>query len=219
MFSFPLTDYINTLECIPFNCKHLLHLTKASLTVAAVRGPGFHRSAWWLTHMREQEKISTGHSKKLLKEPVSTCMYCRCIGNSSVWNAESTDPARPHIRLANISINAWMWSNEGLVMAFIKKPKAMWAALVLLAEMKNSTKKTFCGPKKVTGKWVLWIIDKSWDLTNVPSRDGLKIQLSHDRFFWGETGSVWSEMLSRSTTPQRDYIELLRAKGNFYRGN
>lgn len=45
MFSFPLTDYISTLESIPFNYKQLLHLTKVSLTVAAVRGPGLDRSA------------------------------------------------------------------------------------------------------------------------------------------------------------------------------
>lgn len=30
-----------------------------------------------------------------------------------------------------------MWGNEGLAVAFIKKPKTMWAVLVLIAEKKK----------------------------------------------------------------------------------
>lgn len=48
----PLTDYISTLESIPFNYKQLLYLTKVSLTAAAARGPGFYR------HMGEHKKIN-----------------------------------------------------------------------------------------------------------------------------------------------------------------
>lgn len=41
---------------------------------------------------------------------------------------------------------------------------------------------------------------------NLSSFDGLKIQMSHGRFFGGETGSVCRETISRSSTPQGDYI-------------
>lgn len=145
-------------------------------------------------------------------------MYCRGIENSQLWNAESTNPAGPHTRLANISINACMWGNEGLVVAFIKKRKVMRAVLPLIAETKNGTKKTYCNPKS---QWETGNVDyrASHGISqtllhqyNLSSFDGLKIQMSHDRFFGGETGSVCSETISRSTTPQRDYISFQRVK-------
>lgn len=80
MFSFPLTDYISTLESIPFNYKQLLYLTKVSLTAAAARGPGFHK------HMGEHKKNNTdntGHCKELLKDALSPCIYYICIGKLS----------------------------------------------------------------------------------------------------------------------------------------
>lgn len=88
----------------------------------------------------------------------------------------------------------------------------MWAVLVLIAEKKNGTKKTYCNPKS---QWEMRTVDywASHGISrtllhqyNLSSFDGLKIQMSHDRFFRGETGSVCSETLSRSTTPQRDYV-------------
>lgn len=88
----------------------------------------------------------------------------------------------------------------------------MWAALVLIAEMKNGTKKTYCTPKSDWGNGYNelsashGISQTLLHQYNLSSCDGLMIQMSHDRFFWEKTGSVWSKKLSRSTSPQRDYV-------------
>lgn len=39
-----------------------------------------------------------------------------------------------------------MWGNEGLKVAFIKKPNVTWVGLVLITDKQNGTKKTYCNP-------------------------------------------------------------------------
>lgn len=192
-FSSLLTDYISTLHSVPFNYKQEQHLTKVSLT-AAVRGSGSFtcecegRDIWQRGNTATWD--NTGQRKELLIEAgLRTRVHSRCISNSQQFNLEPTNPAGPHTSLANISINAWMWGNEGLVVACIKKPKAMWDVWALIVEKKNGTKKTFCNPKS---QWEIVTVDY-WQVMgslklcftskNLSSFDGLKIQVSHDWLF------------------------------------
>ena len=83
---------------------------------------------------------------------------------------------------------------------------------MLIAEKKKDTKKTYCNPKKPMGNKECGLLASHGTSQTLSSFDGLKIQMSHDRFFGGQTGSVCSETIRRSTNPQRDYLYFPRAK-------